>query len=142
MIYGLADHKQAESIFKHFESLGKEHPLPFPATEKSYPDSYIPFWLKLEGMAHYQDTNVWPWQGAAFAVAAARSGHTELARQVLSEVGAAAIKDKTFYEVYTPDASPKPFNTWAYHAEPDFLWGAGTYLWAVRELRQAEAHQA
>jgi len=139
VIYGLADQQQADSIFKKFEEMSKDHPLPFPATGQEYPDSYIPIWLKLAGMEHYHDRMFWPWQGAALAVAAARTGRTEVARQMLAEVGQAAIRDGTFYEIYTPDRDPKPVHTWAYHSEPDFLWGAGTYLWAVKELREAES---
>jgi len=48
----------------------------------------------------------------------------------------------TFYEIYTPGNQPRPVRTWAYESERDFLWGAGTYLWALQELREAEGGQA
>lgn len=138
VIFGLADEKQSASIFKKFEEVDKVEPLPYQATEKEYPDSYIPFWLKLGGMRNYQSKMVWTWLGSTLAVAAARSGKVELAKKVLARVAKKAVDDGTFYEIHTPGKNPEPVHTWAYHSEPDFLWGAGTYLWAVREIRQAE----
>lgn len=139
LIFGLADEKQSASIFKKFEEIDKKEPLPYQAAEKSYPSDYIPIQLKLAGMEHYHDEMVWTWLGSAFAVAAVRSGKLELAKKVLAKIAERAVNDGTFYEVYTTGKDPKPMSTWwAYHSEPDFLWGAGTYLWAARELHQAE----
>ena len=138
LVYGLADDGKAERIFQKLERTAEDQPLLFPAAEEDYPGSYIPVWLKAGGMEHYHDAMVWPWQGAAFAVAAARHGRTELAREALEKMASAAERDGTFYEIYTPGANPHPVRTWAYESERDFLWSAGTYLWAVNELRAAE----
>ncbi len=138
LVYGLAEGRRAERVLQRLDRVADAGPLPFQAAEENYPESYVPLWLRAAGLGHYHDAMVWPWQGAAFSVAAARHGRPDMAREALEKMAAAADRDGTFYEIYTPGGDPRPVRTWAYESERDFLWSAGTYLWALKELRQAE----
>lgn len=142
VVYGLAEGPRADRVLESLDRVADSGPLPFQAAAENYPKSYVPLWLRAAGLRHYHDAFVWPWQGAAFAVAAARQGRTDMAREALEKVAAAADRDGTFFEIYTPGDEPRPVRTWAYESERDFLWGAGTYLWALQELREAEGAQA
>lgn len=136
VLFGIADEHQATQVFSHFEKLLKSGPLPFPALDGEYPDTYIPLYLKAYGLRHYHDTFVWPWLGSALAVAAVDRGRADLAETVLARIAAQVVKDGTFYEIYRPGLAPEPVSTWAYHSEPGFLWSAGVFQWALTKLRQ------
>jgi glycogen debranching enzyme len=132
VIFGVADRRQAGRILDNLQAMMRRSGLPLQALDGSYPKGSASIWTKMSGLEHYQDEDIWPWQGNLLAVAAAQEGRPDLAREALDRVAAQAVRDGTFREVYQPGAVRAPVETWDYHAEPDFLWSAGTYLWAYR----------
>ncbi|MCL5036012.1 MAG: glycoside hydrolase family 15 protein [Chloroflexi bacterium] len=138
VIYGIADKRQTGRVISKLEDFMNKSSLPFPATEGDYPESMIPVAAKLTGMNHYHDRYIWPWQGGVMAVACVKAGRPDLGKKVLSKIAEQTVKDGSFYEVYNYEGDVKPVRTLVYKSEPDFLWGAGTYLWAARELKDAK----
>lgn len=138
ILFGIASPEQSSSILDRCEELEKKNPLPFPAAEKEYPESYKPLWMKVSGMKNYHDLMVWTWQGSAYALAALQCGRVDAAERVLGKIAKKAVEDGTFYEVYTPGKDPRPVNKLLYHSEPDFLWSAGMFIWAAGKLDKAQ----
>jgi glycogen debranching enzyme len=138
IIWDVADKERTDRIMDRLEALLAKSPLPFPALDGEYPENRVPLIMKLMGNRHYQDTDIWPWEGNVCAVAAMHAGRKDLAVKVLARVAAQAVKDGTFYEVYSQDGkSLQPVRTLGYKSEPDFLWSAGTYLWAHNAIAAA-----
>lgn len=72
----------------------------------------------------YHNGAVWPYVGAAHAVAAAKEGRTDRAGELLAGVAEAnALNDWSFPEwIQVPSGDPR--------GAPDQTWNAGAYLWA------------
>jgi|GEM_PF-2044331 len=141
ILFGIASQEQSSRIMDRCGELEKENPLPFPAADRAYPDDYKPLWMKISGMENYHDLMVWTWQGSAYALAALQCGRIDTAERALEKIARKSVNDGTFYEVYTPGPDPKPVNKLLYRSEPDFLWGAGMFLWAADELERIKKDQ-
>ncbi|MDE2040289.1 MAG: hypothetical protein KGJ45_09765 [Elusimicrobia bacterium] len=135
VLWGLADAGRSDRIMTALQKAFEQGRLPYPAlVGGKYPPQSVPWLAKRVGVEHYHDTFIWPWQANLAAVAAERSGRPGLARRLLRRVAAQAVADGTFYEVYSPRGAPRPVRSFFYRSEPDFLWSAGTYLWAFNEI--------
>lgn len=138
IVWGLANHEQAESILKVMAKARMAEPVPTRVTYPSYPRQLIALENILGGMANYHTNASWLWIGAWHVIALTKNDHLDEARRLLSRILGVIVQDRQVNEVHAPNG--KPLASLWYTPEAPLTWNAGMVIYACRifESKQQE----
>ncbi|HEY3474895.1 MAG TPA: glycoside hydrolase family 15 protein, partial [Anaerolineales bacterium] len=139
--WGLANHKQAESILLVMDRLKMAEPVPTRVTYPSYPRHLVALENLLGGVPNYHTDASWLWIGAWHVIALVKIGHMEQAEKVLSRILKVIVQDRQVNEVHAPDG--RPLSSMWYTAEAPLTWNAGMIIYAchIFEDKRHEEHR-
>lgn len=139
--WGLAKHKQAESILRVMEETRMAEPVPTRVTYPSYPRHLVALENLLGGMANYHTDASWLWIGAWHVIALVKTGHLEGAAKLVARILKVIVQDRQVNEVHGPNG--KPLSSMWYTPEAPLTWNAGMIIYAchIFESKKQEEHR-
>ncbi len=132
--WGLTTEEQAHRILDAMRAFGMADPVPTQPVHRAYPRKFVALENRLGGVGNYHINFAWLWLGGWHAVALARCGRMEEARQILDRMAQVIVRDGEVHEVYAPDGAYA--STFWYTSEAPLTWSAGMYVFAVREFER------
>ncbi len=98
------------------------------ATFPSYPRSWIAPQVLLSGLSEYHGSLSWSWLMAYSSMVAYKQGDLAEAMRLKSLLETFIRRDQTVFEIYDTSREFRVFNSYLYHSESPFSWGASYVL--------------